>query len=86
MTGIGNALSGGLQHFARNVARIASATCLPFFPNRGCESERVGQWLLEYRMQEFKDEIQRRFIVVVKDDLAMVGCDLNITHWNIAPD
>jgi hypothetical protein len=36
-------------------------------------------------VQKFEDELQRRFIVVVKDDLAVAGISLNITHWKICP-
>jgi len=80
MTGIIDALSGSFQHLAGDVARIAAATCISFLPDFFGKSERVGQRLLEYRVQEFDDELKRRFIVVVKDNLAIASLDLSITH------
>jgi hypothetical protein len=44
------------------------------------KSDRVGQLLLEYRMQKLDDELDRRFIVVVKDYLEVAGLGLNIGH------
>jgi len=50
------------------------------------KSERVGQLLLEYRVQKLNDELKRRFTVVMKNDLAVASLDLPITHWNSPPD
>jgi hypothetical protein len=36
-------------------------------------------------MQKLDDELDRRFIVVVKDDLEVAGLGLNIGHGIIAP-
>jgi hypothetical protein len=32
-------------------------------------------------MQEFDDECQGRFIIVVKDELVVAGLDFDIAHW-----
>jgi hypothetical protein len=86
MTGFIDALSGRFQEFAGDFAGIAPATCLPFLMDGLGKSERVGQLLFEYRVQKFDDEPRRRFFVVVKDDLAVAGIGLNVTHWKVAPD
>ena len=86
MTGIVNALSRGFQKFVGDLAGIASATRLLFSLDGVDKSERVRQRLLEYRVQKFEEELKRRFIVVVKDNLAVAGSGLNITHLKIAPD
>jgi hypothetical protein len=86
VTGCINALSGFFQKFAGDFAGIAPTTCLSFLLDGVGKSERVRQLLLEYRVQKFEDELQRRFIVVVKDDLAVAGISLNITHWKVTPD
>jgi hypothetical protein len=86
MTRIIDALPGSFQHLAGDVSRVASATCFVFLPNCVPKSACVGHWLPEYLEQEIDQEMQWRFIVVVKDDFAMAGLclGLDFTHWNIA--
>jgi hypothetical protein len=80
MTSVTDALSSGLKQFAGFLARIASATCLSVGSDCFGKSERVGELLLEYRMQKLDEEIQRRFIIMVKDHLVMRARRLNVVH------
>src|SRR5258707_9504834 len=83
MTGVIDALPGGVQEFAGDVRWIGSATCFSSFPDCFGESERVGQRLLEYRVHKFDDKIERRLIVIVEDDLAVAGRGLGLTHGTL---
>ena len=64
---------------------IAAAICFPVFANGFGKSEGVRYLLVENRMQKFDHKRQRRFIIVMKDDLAVTGIGLNITHGKLAP-
>jgi len=80
MTRFIDALPGGLQQFVGDILGIAAAICFPLLPNGFGESEGVGHLLVEYRMQKFNHQRQRRFVIVVKDDFAVADIGPNITH------
>src|SRR6267154_5201555 len=80
MTGFLDALSCGFQQLVRNVARIAPAACLSIFCNLSDKPVCIGELLSKYRVQKFDDEGLRCSIVVVKDDFAVAGFVLPITH------
>src|SRR5437868_1863483 len=75
-----DALSGSLEQAGGDLARIVSATCLSVFADCLGKSHRVDELLVEHRMQQFNDKLQRRFIVVMKDDLEVTGLGVNIMH------
>ena len=75
-----DALSRGLKQVGGDLARIAPATCLSVLVDCFGQSDRVDELLVEHGMQKFNDELQRRFIVVVKDDLEMTGLGKGIGH------
>jgi hypothetical protein len=75
-----DALPGGFQQFIGDVAGIAAATCLSFFPDGFRKSEGICHLLLEYRMQQFDQKRERGFVIVVKDDFAMADIGLNVIH------
>ena len=78
--------SGSFQQFAGDVAWIGPATSLSAVVDGFGKSDRVGQLLLEYRVQKLDDELHRCFIVVVKDYLEVAGPGLNITHETVSFD
>jgi hypothetical protein len=58
------------------------ATCLSVSADCFGQSDRVDYLLLEYRMQKLDDELDWRYIVVMKDDLNVAGVGLNFGHGN----
>jgi hypothetical protein len=79
LTGFLDTLSCGFQQFSRNVARIAPAACVSIFRDLSDKSVCIGELLSKYRVQKFDYE-GSRCPIVMKDDFAVAGFDLPITH------
>jgi hypothetical protein len=82
MTRLIDALPCSFQHCIGDVAWKASTTRFAIFGNFFHKTTCVFQRLLEDHVHDFDHEIDRRFIVVVKDDLAVGDWCLGLTHWN----
>src|SRR5882724_9638234 len=83
MTGFLDALLCGFKQLVRNVAGIAPAAGVSIFCDLADKPVCIGELLFEYPVQKFDHEGCRCSIVVVKDDLAVAGFDLPITHWKL---
>ena len=67
MTGSTDALSSGFKQPVGNVARISPANGLSVCVDCFGKLDRVAYRLVEQRMQELNYELQRGFLIVVKD-------------------
>ena len=78
MTRDQDALAPGAKQSAGDVARIDSATCLPAKTDGLGQSHRFGDRRLEHDMKQLDDELLRRVVVVMGDDLDVGGVRLII--------
>jgi hypothetical protein len=81
-----DALSGGFDHLAGDIARMGPANRVSVFLDRIDQFDSVGVRPFQHQAQKLKDEILRCVTIVAKDDLDEIGLALNIPHGVALPD